>query len=530
MRRLSRAIADADAATRTTWLVIAAGLLWWLVLWPLPTISNDDLYFMTRAGLPHGRQTPGSLAGDLWVDVMRRNGRVADIVAEVIFSFGEVATRTVMALLCWGSGFALWRVARLVVDARAWSGPLLAALTTAIPLVASRWEEGLGGHTLYFMAAVVGYCGGLVLFLAGVHPLLARWLGRPVSRRRVWLGAALIVAAAWQHEAITLQLFALVAMMLVLQRWRPLPPGLRPVLLVTAGLGVVRMLAPGLWRRRGLAIETDPTESSMIGSLSKAVAQFGSTQIPVLVALTLAVVFATWTISRDADEADRRFVGRWLAVLVAAVSIWIFVGCLALGGVGRRTLSVPVTSPLARIVLLFAIAAFGIACLALLLWLQRVEDHPGLWLTAVLLVMAFGALVPSFATGAGFGRPVYFADYLFWLVTVCLLVATPRPGRPDDRWPNRIRGAFAVVLLLSALTEGVIARHELSRNHAVWVQIEQQIEDARRGGTKLIVLPRAMPSPRYARDWPKGKLPALDRLHLLHDLPDDVKIEWEQPR
>ena len=41
------------------------------------------------------------------------------------------------------------------------------------------------------------------------------------------------------------------------------------------------------------------------------------------------------------------------------------------------------------------------------------------------------------------------------------------------------------MLLLSALTEGVIARHELSRNHAVWVQIEQQIEDARRGGDAL---------------------------------------------
>lgn len=504
-----------------------AALYQWCRLWRFPTISNDDLYFMTRLKLPGAAVSWSTwwpaLADDLW----SRNGRSADAVAELIFALGERPMRISMALLCWGISLASWQwlkaLAPTLFESR---GPRLLAMLALIatPMAMIQADGDFGGNLLFFMSATVGYGGGVILLLMGTYPLIKTLGGHPVPVWQHWMGLALMVLGAWHHEVIAMALLGIVTGCAVVRNPRRWDPTLRWSVALGCMACVARMATPGMWARRAKVSDGQSGLSRQARLMFDALSGFQAKEGYFLYAMV--VVILCWTavvwLSRPQRRRELTICGLMLA-FSGYLWRWLGNGWIRASESWRSDQAVGWRWGLP---LLLAAALLLVAAVVSLLLAAHATQTTRL-VVVPLVAAAFSMAIPVMA-GSSYGRPVYFTALLLQLTTIVVAVACINSSLEADSHP--LAAVVCVALLGHVVVSGQILWQKswaaLEQNHHAWQEVERQIDEAKAGRTTRVEVPIALPVPGFARDWPAGRTGALERIPVLYDLPPDVEVVY----
>ncbi|MEL4359419.1 MULTISPECIES: hypothetical protein [unclassified Luteococcus] len=515
-------------------LVWTLAAIAWQRLWVFPTLSNDDLFFMTRNEVP-----PTELTWRLWRenlshDLARRNGRSADAVAQLVFALGPTGTRLVMAGVCWATCLLVWLWARQFIPAdvaRTARGRVADALAVAgaltLPTACSFWDRWLDSTTLYFMAATIGYPGGLALFLAATLPL-SHALRRPTTRPwLVWLSLPVTVVTAYHHEILALMLAGFAATALLCWPRCRYRASTAAALLLTVGISLYRLTTPGLQRRRKITADVQRQEPHHLQDAVFALAHFQQRHWGYLLLLAGAVVLVG--LAGLARGSARRWVSlAGMTLTVTAVSLWCWLGDRTLAQLDARDVQAWFQMPTGwPLVLCFVGLWLGGVLTALAGRRPAVVDD-GEWpLVLVLAPAAIAPLVP-FALRGFENRPLFFAYAMFLLTGLCAAVWVVATGRL--RPVSLTVQLAAVVMALVALGPGTVswyrAWHGLQENHATELWATQQLEMARDHQLYVVVLPRTLPRTDYASNWPGFRDSSLGRIRTLYQLEENVSLSW----
>lgn len=199
------------------WVLVAC---YWALVWRTPVWDIDDLYFATRSGTLGGRIDWSGFAHLAVYDLVDRNGRFSDMMVQLIMSTGGWI-RVPLVLSSLSLSLALWLMLRRVVrDLRGTISPGLDLLAGAeaflVPMALIGIDPHMGGDTIMFIAANIGYMWGLAL---GVAAILLLWSQRGPNVKHGWvLWAAVLLSfvASVHHELNALgAVGAVVAMALI---------------------------------------------------------------------------------------------------------------------------------------------------------------------------------------------------------------------------------------------------------------------------------------------------------------------------
>ncbi|MEL4505367.1 hypothetical protein AAEX63_10520 [Luteococcus sp. H138] len=518
------------------WLVAA---ILWERLWVYPTMANDDLYFMVRNNVPPGQLTASLWWQNLWTDLLHRNGRTADVLAQLVFDRGPLVTRLVMAGLCWGLSLMVWLWVREFIpdrvrktrrgrlaDAVAMTGALL------LPTATSFWDRRLDATTLYFMSATVGYVGGLVLFLAATLPWLRELKGRRTSRWYRWASLPLMVVTCYHHEILGLLIAGFGVTLLACwpaRRW-PVSAGLTLGAFVAVGL--LRLTTPGLRARQLLMARGRRFEPLYLEKSVSALAHFQERHWPYLLTLTVSLLLvgfaglARGTAGRIATPAAMT------AVALSSIG-WCWLGDRTLVALDQRDWHGWFVMPTGWPLVLFAAT----------LWLGGVLTVLGACRTPRALLDDAGALLLVPFTGIFLAAPIpfslraYYDRSLFFLYAMVLIsvlgVAVWVLGSGTGALGSQAAGAGAVLVAGVLLCPGAVTWQRawggLRENHDVWSRAQQDLLLASDGQLDEVVLPRRMPRRDYTSDWPGVREAALPRFRVLYGIDDSVPISWAEP-
>lgn len=156
----------------------------WFYLWRYPVWSIDDLYFVTRDGFSWGGTSFTYLWNDLLNDVGERNGRTGDLALQIIYAL-TTQLWLVFALISVGFSLATYLFLRAHTGSKEpWtlgsvSQVLAVMVSVAIFFVISAFTPSIPGTMIMFMAAVVAYLGGFILFVTST--LLYRSLATAIT-------------------------------------------------------------------------------------------------------------------------------------------------------------------------------------------------------------------------------------------------------------------------------------------------------------------------------------------------------------
>lgn len=513
---------------------------YWALLWRTPVWSHDDLGFANRSRRHLGGLVPGDWPRQAWDDLQHRNGRLADMVVQVIMGArGWIGP--LMALLCLAQVVAAWfllREVRASVEPaserdgspRPAGGPakdiLLIALASALPMAPLALDHQLAGDTVMFLSACVGYVGGSALLMFGLG-LLLRATRRGGGKDAIG-GAVLCVVAGLHHElAAAMAVGGCAALACTLHRARPV---LWASLAATAVLDTARFAAGGLWHRVG-AVGT-PFPHPPLATVARLRAYLGHS-------ITCSLAFHPWSWVLACAVLVALFVALGVArcSLRCAAAVLVTLADLALGHWATRPLHgnpradaalAASTSTSATLAVLLTLALVALAVEAVLRRRRQVVAAP----LALLTGGALGACAVPALLGTWGGRTSYYASFALTLaasccvvVLACDLTGTRRPGTRPDRVRSLVAGVLAAALLVPATVAAVPMLVQVRRNERAWHGVLTQIDQVRRGQRDHVVVPLPLPAPEYSQDYIGLHRATLGpRLMFYYDLPETTPV------
>lgn len=521
------------------WVGVA---VFWLFIWRRPIWSYDDLRFATRSGTTHGAVAWDQLWGQIRYDVGERVGRTADVVGELVFSTGPLIG-ILMAAFCVAQAWAMWRLLRLAVTGE--GGPRRRVLEAAaraagiaVPLALLGTDPNLAGSTVLFMSANVGYVLGTALMMIAMVLL---WGCMTSDRDRLWQLALVVLLCffvAMHHELLGLGLagWAIGTALVMGRRQWSVVRIVALALVLAVGLG--RYSATGLWRRQETVLPPfvhDPLpplaerRTYVVHSVTQNLGQLPGPYI----AFALAVV--ALGVAGAVRSGRRR-------LLVAATAMF-GVGCVMMTvfAIGVRRLLVRVNGANDRLnhsdrignaqvylsrsgtEVLIATAVTVIALLWMGWLLRDVERFrivsPLIWATVALFSL------PTL-TGSP-GDRVMYVPLLFLMVTTAAtaLVALSSIGAIGrELWAAGLAGLAIAISVGPAPQAGGHLVTAVDANIASWRPVRIQIEQARHGRLRQILIPRKLAEPEYVLDNPVNRGDYEQLLKQYYDLPSSVTI------
>ena len=146
------------------------------------------MYFATRSGTLGGRIDWADFARLTRYDLIERNGRFSDMMVQLVMAMGGwirvplVLSSLSMSLALWLMLRSLIRDLRGVVSAGA---DLLAGVGAFfVPMMLIGLDPHMGGDTIMFVAANIGYMWGLAL---GIVSILLLWSQRGPNVKHGWV-------------------------------------------------------------------------------------------------------------------------------------------------------------------------------------------------------------------------------------------------------------------------------------------------------------------------------------------------------
>lgn len=523
------------------WLGLA---VFWLYIWRVPIWSHDDLRFATRSGTSHGAVAWGMLWGQIRYDVGDRVGRTADVLGELVYSTGPLIG-VFMAAFCVAQAWATWRFLRLAVGAT--DGPrrqlldgVALASGVALPIALLGADDSLAGSTVMFMSANVGYVLGTALMLGSVILL---WRCMEAGRVRSWWLLPVVLLCCFtaiHHELLALGIAgAVIGMALVTSRrdWRPSwAVALAVVLVVCFG----RYAATGLWKRQGTLLPPFPT---------------GPLPVPLRVRS-----YVVHSITQNVGQHPGMYIVFGLAVLVVGLSVWSASGhrrlpavATLLFGLGCAGL-VASTTRMRRLLVqrgsaheqflysdrignagaysggtgMLVMASTGVILVALiwLMWLARGIEQ--LRVVSPMVWMTLGLCSLPVLQGSPGGRTMYVPMLAIMVTSVAMVLACASMPHHAAHGVSRLRvGMTGLVVAASvgpAFQAGGALVTAVNANIAAWRPVIAQIDRAKQGRLKMILVPRNLPEPAYADDYPGESQQLAPLIVQYYALPESVTI------
>lgn len=452
---------------------------------------------------------------------------------------------------------ALWLMLRRVVrDLRGTISPGLDLLAGAeaflVPMALIGIDPHMGGDTIMFIAANIGYMWGLAL---GVAAILLLWSQRGPNVKHGWvLWAAVLLSfvASVHHELNALgAVGAVVAMALITPagkwtvRWAA-------ALAVTAVGNIARMGMPGLWAR-SLRLGGPYPYPKSVGELPKRVSfviHSVSHWFAGYPALFFAIMVSVGAMSVVAMKRGyhRRTIGILLTLFCMA-----FIGLAATSMrivvvLTRRKMSGDIDLYLSTTGLL-AGACFGVVAVTLLVLTVMIARIPGCGMVGVATGAALGYYaMPVFMGSPGgrtsfMGLAVFSTSALVWAWGAVGLAmddttssdAVSEPGAQPEAGTAGAHGAgsrattvLAIVVTASCLATGLQGVWDILQgatvNGGVWRTVNAEVDSARRGERTTVIVPKVLPAPDWLPDYAGARESATARLHQYLDLPKGVTV------
>lgn len=485
------------------WLCVA---VFWLYVWRLPVWSSDDLFFATRSGLPHGRIAWGGLWPEIVEDMSHRNGRTADILAQIVFSAGPLIG-ILMAAFCLLQSFAVWRLlcAAVAGVGRSDSGGYRAvalAVGIAAPMSLVAMDPWLAGTTVMFMSATVGYVLGSAMLIAVVVLL---WRMREPGSAPPWQLALVVALGCFvgiHHEVLALGIVgASVGLALVTRRpaWRP-SWIMAQVILV--GVSLWRLSAGGLWHRKPEPVDGLSTTDWYRMVTARTLAQALERKPGLYICLALATVVLAWVV-RSRVAHRRVFLGS-LSVFVAGCAVTALLGARVQQYVVLRLArrgAVAVYS--SRTATLFVLAV-GVTVAALIVVVVMMRRVDGAQLVVPMTGMTVAAYTVPVLVGHADDRTAYVPMLMcLVLAAVMSVVALALAGPVEGRIPvtKALAGLVTAAIIGPAVQGTAQMVQAVDLNIAAWRPVMKQIRQAEKGETMTVVLPKALPRPAYSQDY-----------------------------
>lgn len=532
------------------WVLVTC---YWALVWRTPVWDIDDLYFATRSGTPGGRIDWADFARLTVCDLVERNGRFSDMMVQLVMAMGGWI-RVPLILSSVTASLALWLMVRgLIRDLREVVSPgadLLAGIGAFLaPMAVIGFEPHMGGDTIMFIAANIGYMWGLAL---GIVSILLLWSQRGPNVDHgwvLWIAVVLSCVASIHHELNAPGIVgAIVAMALITPagkwttRWA--------VALIVAAVGnAARMGMPGLWARRHRVGDPYPYPKSTgeipkrVSFIVHSVSHSLSNYPVVFFAIMLSVIALCLVVMRRGFH--RRAIGILLALFcvasvgLAAASLRIITVLAQRKLVGDIRLYFSATGVLSGV-------CFGIVMAILVVLTVMVARIPGCGMVGVSTGAAFGYYALPLIQGSPGGRTSFLGLVVFTvsaLIWAWAAVGLMRGGttQGDSCIPASESGArvmavsetqlatvLAMVTTASCLGTGPLGAWEMlegaTLNGSVWRAVNAQLDAARRGERDTVVVPKALPAPDWLPDYADRRGTTEARLHQYYDLPKNVTV------
>ena len=529
---------------------------YWALVWRTPVWDIDDLRFATRSRTLGGRIDWSSLVPFARYDLAERNGRFSDMMVQLIMAMGGwiriplVISSLAMSLALWLMLRSLIRNLRGVVSAGA---DLLAGVGAFfVPMMLIGLDPHMGGDTIMFIAANIGYMWGLAL---GIVAILLLWSQRRPNVRHgwvLWVAVLLSFVASMHHELNAFGIVgAIVAMALITPagtwtlRWA--------VALVVAAVGnIARLGMPGLWARR-LQLGGPYPYPKSVGEIPKRVsfvvhsASHSLTNYPVVFfAIVVSVVAMCVVVMRR--DYHRRAIGILLTLFcvaslgVAATSLRIMTRLTRRKMRGDIHLYLSTTGLLAG-------ACFAVALAALVVLTVLIARMPGCGMVGVSTGAAFGYYVLPLIQGSPGGRTSFLGLVVFtvsalmwaWAAVALAMDGATRQGTASEpgAQPEGARGSIHTPRLDVAMVLAIIATASClgtgpqgawgmlqgaTTNGGTWRAVNAQVDAARRGELDTVVVPKTLPAPDWLPDYAGARESVTSWLHQYLDLPKTVTV------
>ncbi|AOH46034.1 hypothetical protein BCB70_09075 [Cutibacterium modestum] len=527
---------------------------YWALVWRTPVWDIDDLYFATRSGTLGGRIDWADFARLTRYDLIERNGRFSDMMVQLVMAMGGwirvplVLSSLSMSLALWLMLRSLIRDLRGVVSAGA---DLLAGVGAFfVPMMLIGLDPHMGGDTIMFVAANIGYMWGLAL---GIVSILLLWSQRGPNVKHgwvLWVAVVLSLVASIHHELNVPGIVgAIVAMALITPagkwtaRWAV-------ALTVVAVGNTARMGMPGLWARRlrmggpypypQSTGEIPKRVSFVIHSVSHSFAHYPV----VFVGIMLSVIVMCLVAMKRGFHS--RVVGILLALFCVA-SIGLVVTSLRIVMLlARRNMSGDIYLYLSSTGLLTWVF-FSVVMVILVVLAAMFSRIPGCGMVGVSTGAAIGyyalPVIQGFPGGrmSFLGLVVFTVSALVWAWTAVVLTDGGTDGGDGvvpvsefgarsevvKPWPQ-LATVLAIITAVSCLGAGSRGAWGLlygaTVNGSVWRTVNAQADAARRGERNTVVVPKALPAPDWLPDYAGHRQSSEDRLHQYYDLPKNVTV------
>lgn len=533
------------------WVLVTC---YWALVWRTPVWDIDDLYFATRSGTPSGRIDWADFARLTVYDLGGRNGRFSDMMVQLVMAMGGWI-RVPLVLSSLSTSLALWLMMRaLIRDLRGVVSPgvdLLAGVGAfLVPMTLIGIEPNMGGDTIMFIAANIGYMWGFAL---GIVSILLLWSQRGPNVDHgwvLWVAVALSYVASIHHELNAPGIVgAIVAMALITPAGKWTTRWAVALVMVAAG-NTARMGMPGLWarsRRLGgpypypkITGEIPKRVSFVVHSVSHSL-----TNYPVVFfAIMLSVIVMCLVVMKRGFH--RRAIGILLALFCVA-SVGLAATSLRVVTVlARRKLVGDIRLYLSATGLLVGVC-FSVVMVILVVLTVMVARIPGCCMVGVSTGAAFGYYALPMIQGSPGGRTSFLSLVVF---TMSALVWTWAAVGLAQRGTNQVDGgassmesggrlaaatpgsqlAMVLVTIATAACLGTGLQgawgmlQGATINGSVWRQVNAQVDLARRGERDTVVVPKALPAPDWLPDYAGQRGSVVDGLHQYYDLPKNVTV------
>lgn len=510
-----------------TLIILFSGI--WFYLWRYPIWSIDDLYFVTREGTTWGSITLGGLWSDLVFDVGERNGRIADLVLQLIFA-STTALWLVFPLICLAFSLAVYASIQWALP-REWRWlplPQFFAFCTGLGslFIISTFAPSNPGLTIMFMAATVGYLGGFVLLVAVFFYSRKVYQTERLSTSLAFLVLAFF--ASWHHEMIA----AMVVLYLIGRILIGTGASRRSHLVTGIALffAISRFAAPGMWARKSATIPRFPSDSLFVTTASDWMFDlqgYMENRFELwLLALVVLIVF-TGTISIRLHRVSKAFVAVALAnalsVLILAFSLLRLTSARA--GAPESDYALVFQSSTSMIGFLACIVHL-VCMVALFLFLRNTDFVEPL----LPLACAYAGLTLAVFSRTAWDRPLFIPITLLLVFTASALVFIFQSSESRLPSPNYYRYAtwvFAAAVLLyvafSSLgpTKAFLLR--VNENTDVQGKIIHNIERIRTGDDSVLFLPENYPHPQYF-EWYQPRKSVQEQYLQYYDLDPSTPV------
>lgn len=541
-------------------LFFALAWIYWARIWRWPIFANDDLIFLTRIKKPYGQATFTEVGSCLISDVMERNGRSADgifqLIAAVTTHFNVVFP--LLCLLLSISGYLWLQSAYRDLHNEKIPGYMrVAACATSVlfVFVLSFWQPLLPAKTILFMAATVGYLGGLALTLLCLTLLAKQFRDDTYSFARVALLGIFLIFSALFHELVALTIFAY-SFLLFLSHLTNKSSSKKLVVTATYGLlMLLRFATPGMWSRRDLANGINSAESlNPILNLFYSLPRVLQTTTGLgAVWICSVIVFAFSPLLHKKSNIARRFT----VVVPSIILIFSSLGIGAFSLYWKNTAQlqggtdkIPVIAAgsktgfiLIALVLLYFLSMFVLSiavskvslqvagavlsahlCLAFLLMGPYVDERTMFIPNSLMLL----ALIATFfyCVSNVMGSSVNLGDgSVSDMASNCENSTSVLSRNAIRKICMIVAIALSGLVLIPALPEMVYFQQGVSQNALVQKSIDQQILAVKQGKDNKLVLPISFPQKNfflYFEERPEVS----EQVRTYYNLPSEVKINF----